>query len=78
MQDTATLAIKNKVLSDKKVLESIQMSKCRVYLTGQNLFTFTNYNGLDPEVGGSILSRGIDRDLYPKYKSVILGVQLQF
>lgn len=63
---------------DKKVLESVQMSKCRVYLTGQNLFTFTNYSGLDPEVGGSILSRGIDRDLYPKYKSVILGVQLQF
>ena len=61
-----------------KALESVQMSKCRVYLTGQNLFTFTNYNGLDPEVGGSILSRGIDRDLYPKYKSVILGIQLQF
>ena len=63
---------------DNTILESIQMSKCRVYLTGQNLFTFTNYSGLDPEVGGSILSRGIDRSLYPKYKSFILGVQLQF
>ncbi|GGK45928.1 MULTISPECIES: SusC/RagA family TonB-linked outer membrane protein [Flavobacteriaceae] len=63
---------------NKETLESLQVSKCRVYLTGQNLFTFTNYSGLDPEVGGSILSRGIDRSLYPKYKSVILGVQLQF
>ncbi|WP_299522141.1 TonB-dependent receptor [uncultured Lutibacter sp.] len=63
---------------NEKVLENLQMSKCRVYLTGQNLVTFTNYSGLDPEVGGSILSRGIDRSLYPKYKSFILGVQLQF
>ena len=63
---------------NKETLESLQVSKCRVYLTGQNLFTFTNYSGLDPEVGGSILSRGIDRSLYPKYKSFILGVQLQF
>lgn len=61
-----------------QVLENVQLNKFRVYLTGQNLFTITNYNGLDPEVGGSILSRGIDRNLYPKYKSIIFGVQLQF
>lgn len=60
------------------VVESIDISKFRVYLTGQNLFTFTNYSGLDPEVAGSILSRGIDRTLYPKYKSIIFGVQLKF
>jgi len=54
------------------------MAKLRVYASGHNLFTFTDYSGLDPEVGGSILSRGIDRNLYPKYKSVIFGVQLQF
>ncbi len=60
------------------VLETISVDKLRVYLTGQNLFTFTKYSGLDPEVGGSVLSRGIDRNLYPKYKSVIFGMQLQF
>jgi len=60
------------------VLDKLAMDKLRIYVTGQNLFTFTNYTGLDPEVGGSILSRGIDRTLYPKYKSVILGVQFQF
>ena len=60
------------------VLETLEVDKLRVYLTGQNLFTFTNYSGLDPEVGGSVLSRGIDNNLYPKYKSVIFGLQLAF
>ncbi|SFS49047.1 TonB-linked outer membrane protein, SusC/RagA family [Lutibacter maritimus] len=61
-----------------EVVESLDISKFRVYITGQNLFTFTNYSGLDPEVAGDILSRGIDRTLYPKYKSLIFGLQLKF
>ncbi|MDD3722211.1 MAG: TonB-dependent receptor [Lutibacter sp.] len=60
------------------LVESLAINKFRVYITGQNLFTFTNYSGLDPEVAGSILSRGIDRTLYPKYKSLIFGAQLKF
>lgn len=59
-------------------LEAMALDKFRIYLTGQDLFTFTNYSGLDPEVGGSVLSRGIDNSLYPKYKSIIFGVQLAF
>lgn len=62
----------------QSVLEGIFISKLRLFVTAQNFFTFTNYNGLDPEVGGAILSRGIDRNLYPKYKSLIGGIQLQF
>lgn len=60
------------------MLENVKINRLRFYVTGQNLFTFTSYDGLDPEVGGSILSRGIDRNLYPKFKSMIFGVQLQF
>ncbi len=63
---------------NSKVLENSFINKLRVYATGQNLITITDYKGLDPEIGGSILSRGIDRSLYPKYKSVIFGLQLQF
>lgn len=62
----------------QNIVEALEVDKLRVYVTGQNLFTFTNYSGLDPEVAGSILSRGIDRTLYPKYKSFIFGVQLKF
>jgi TonB-linked SusC/RagA family outer membrane protein len=64
-------------LSDE-VLEKLKVDNLRVYATGQNLFTASSYNGLDPEVGGSVLSQGIDRTLYPKYKSVIVGLQLKF
>lgn len=60
------------------VLETLQLDKFRIYATGQDLFTFTKYSGLDPEVGGSVLSRGLDLNLYPKYKSFIFGVQLAF
>lgn len=59
-------------------LENLFINKLRIFLTVQNYFTFTNYSGLDPEVGGPILSRGIDRNLYPKYKSLIGGIQLKF
>lgn len=62
----------------KRILEKINIDKLRLFVTGQNLFTVTDYSGLDPEVAGSILSRGIDRTLYPKYKSVIFGAQFQF
>lgn len=69
----------------ENLIQTMGMNRFRMYITGQNLFTFTNYSGLDPEVGSSvsgqnqgILSRGIDRTLYPKYKSLILGVQFEF
>ncbi|WP_086478170.1 SusC/RagA family TonB-linked outer membrane protein [Arenibacter amylolyticus] len=62
----------------ESLIDNTFINRLRLYATGQNLLTFTKYDGLDPEVGGSILSRGIDINLYPKYKSVILGLQLQF
>lgn len=67
------------------ILDKTGINRLRLYVTGQNLFTFTDYSGLDPEVGASIsgqnqsiLSRGIDRNLYPKTKSFIFGLQLAF
>lgn len=59
-------------------LKKTFIDRARIFVTGQNLFTITNYSGLDPEVGGSVLSRGVDLNLYPKYKSLITGVQLSF
>lgn len=62
------------------------VSKCRIYISGQNLITLTDYSGLDPEIGnpltnnggGSQYELGIDRGNYPQPKSVLLGVQLSF
>lgn len=48
--------------------------KMRVYLTGENLFTITNYSGIDPEVGGI----GLDGGQYPVSRSYAIGLNLTF
>lgn len=53
-------------------------SKFRVYASGQNLITVTNYSGLDPEIGGDNSSSGVDLGNYPQPKSVILGLEVSF
>jgi hypothetical protein len=41
-----------------------------------NLFTITKYSGLDPELGGSDLSFGIDQGNYPNARQFIFGLNL--
>ncbi|MGE5943246.1 MAG: SusC/RagA family TonB-linked outer membrane protein [Flavobacteriales bacterium] len=54
-------------------------SKFRVYVSGQNLITITDYSGLDPEVGnGNAFESGIDRGGYPQPKTYLVGLQLSF
>ncbi len=43
----------------------------RLYATGQNMFVSSNYSGLDPEV-----NNGIDRNLYPRSRAFIFGLNL--
>lgn len=51
----------------------------RVYLTAQNLFTLSGYNGLDPEVEMDGLDPGVEgREYYPKARTFSLGVNLSF
>ena len=45
----------------------------RIYGTVQNVFTITNYTGIDPEVAS-----GVDGDIYPRPITTILGVSLNF
>ncbi len=56
-------------------------SRARVYVTGSNLLTWTDYRGFDPEVssfGVGNLNRGIDIGAYPASRSVILGVNFAY
>ena len=46
---------------------------CRVNFTAQNIFTITNYDGVDPEVGN-----GIDNNMYPRSRNFILGASFNF
>jgi iron complex outermembrane receptor protein len=48
-------------------------SRLRVYANVQNLFIITKYSGLDPEVFG-----GIDGNIYPRPRTFMLGVNLEF
>jgi hypothetical protein len=56
----------------------------RVYIQGQNLFTITNYTGLDPAItqagvgGGSDTSFGIDYGNYPMSRTFLLGLSATF
>ncbi len=58
------------------VVAKAGLSKTRLYLTGENLLTFTKYSGYDPEIGGGVL--GIDKGYYPQARTIMVGVNLQF
>ncbi|MBK9733916.1 MAG: TonB-dependent receptor [Saprospiraceae bacterium] len=63
-----------------KYLKKFKFEKLKVYLTAQNLLTFTNYSGLDPEIGniGGSLQIGIDRGFYPQARTMMVGLNLTF
>jgi TonB-linked SusC/RagA family outer membrane protein len=64
----------------KHWLQKMHFEKFKVYMTAQNLLTFTKYKGLDPEIGsvGGSLELGIDRGFYPQARTVMGGVSLTF
>jgi iron complex outermembrane receptor protein len=45
----------------------------RASLTGTNLFTITDYEGLDPEI-----DNGIDNNFYPRTRNLVLGLNFSF
>ncbi|MDQ4140462.1 MAG: SusC/RagA family protein, partial [Bacteroidota bacterium] len=78
------LRIKNLVFGynlPATILQKIHLKKLRVYVSGQNLYTFTKYSGYDPEVSRneqSTLYSGIDYGNYPNYKTYTTGLQVSF
>jgi TonB-dependent starch-binding outer membrane protein SusC len=60
----------------KNMLSKFGVNKLRVYVSSNNLVTFTKYSGYDPEIGGG--SYGIDRGYYPQARSFMGGVNLTF
>ena len=57
-------------------------SQFRLYVQAQNLYTFTGYTGVDPEIGSSggkdSWARGIDVGLYPTARTFIVGASIKF
>ncbi len=66
----------NESLSSK-----VGISRVRVYISGQNLYTFTRYTGYDPEVGSNnqnVLQTGADFGRYPLARMFSVGVNCKF
>ncbi|OKL38833.1 SusC/RagA family TonB-linked outer membrane protein [Pontibacter flavimaris] len=63
------------------LLTKLHISNLRLYVTGENLLTFTDYSGFDPEVnafGGSNTALGVDFGTYPQTRNLIFGLNVSF
>ncbi|MEO7120876.1 MAG: TonB-dependent receptor [Ginsengibacter sp.] len=72
-------------------LKKLNITKVRVFVTGQNLFTITKYTGIDPEIGipqgtdpitgqavRNVTASGVDVGTYPSSKFYTFGLNLSF
>ena len=61
-------------------LHTKYISQARLYFQVQNLYTFTDYSGMDPEVGfgQDAWVSGIDTGVYPHARTFMVGVNLKF
>ncbi|MDB5264228.1 MAG: TonB-dependent receptor plug, partial [Adhaeribacter sp.] len=86
VENASYLRIRNVTLGynfNDAVLQRIKMKALRLYITGQNLYTFTKYPGYDPETSSEVtetsgLSRGGDYLGYPAARSFIAGLNVIF
>jgi TonB-linked SusC/RagA family outer membrane protein len=62
------------------VVESISLSRLRLYVSAQNVFTITGYSGLDPELGltQGNLQQNVDFAQFPQPRTLLFGVNINF
>ena len=83
VEDGSYLKIKNITLSyniEHPKLKRANIARIQPYITLDNMITFTNYSGYDPEMSQytSATSMGIDWGTYPNVKTVTFGVNIDF
>nr|WP_026055367.1 TonB-dependent receptor [Anaerophaga thermohalophila] len=66
-----------------RIAPNLPFEQARLFVTGQNVYTFTNYFGMDPEIGTSTnddypWAKGIDIGYYPSPRTVLVGVSVKF
>ncbi len=63
----------------KSLLTKTGISNLRVYVSGNNVFLWTNYSGYSPEIGSeNVLQVGIDGGIYPTARTFLFGVNASF
>ena len=89
LEDGSYLRLKNIMLSYNVPGRSLQsltkgtVKNLNIYVSAQNILTFTKYSGFDPEVGNrapgsSSLTNGIDYAVYPQPKGYQVGINVNF
>ena len=83
VEDGSYFRIKNVQIGysvPNSLIDQLKIDKIRFYLSAQNLWTITNYSGLDPEIGATngALDIGIDRGFYPQSRTFLGGVNITF
>ena len=64
-----------------KLSNRFKMSRLKVYVSGQNLYVFTKYTGLDPEIGSlnqNPVLQNIDYGRYPVPRVITFGLNAEF
>jgi hypothetical protein len=60
-------------------LERIKLQNFRVYVSGTNVFTISDYSGYTPEIGGgNVLGTGFDSGIYPIARTFNVGISANF
>jgi len=88
VEDGSYMRIKNIQLTytvPSSFVSKLKLSSLQLYVQGQNLFTFTNYKGLDPDINlrtsgndNQDIHMGIDEGAFPVAKSYNIGLKVGF
>ncbi len=84
IEDASFIRLKNITLSyslPAATLERIHCQQIRIYVSAQNLQTWTDYSGYDPEIGSfnqNPIINGVDNGRYPIARSVTFGLNANF
>ncbi|WP_010134623.1 SusC/RagA family TonB-linked outer membrane protein [Ochrovirga pacifica] len=62
----------------KSTSKNLGITNARFYISAQNALTLTQYTGYNPEVGGNVATRGLDRARYPLPALYTVGLNLKF
>lgn len=75
------LRLKNMTLGyniPKNAISKLKMTQARIYVTGQNIVTFTKYTGLNPELGYVNGQLNVDYAQYPLARTWTIGATVSF
>ncbi|WP_160710943.1 SusC/RagA family TonB-linked outer membrane protein [Chitinophaga solisilvae] len=79
LENGSYLRLENLTVGYSFKINNVHISKIRLYMNVNNVFTITKYTGIDPEIDLGGLTPGIDvRNYYPKTRSFIFGLNAAF